>query len=181
MYIFKYYHVNSMLSEKLLHNFKYFKLTILLGFFSPLNSTIIFKMNYYHVLPAVSIYQTMRFPLLLLSFILLFFFPLLQYSYFYSHLHPHKLILFVSNEDWNKIHKRFQKQRPGAGSWVPPDSRHVLLLVCSISPCLPCRGAAAQPSSTQGLSHTWNPHLPLRGVSSPSTRLSAQAPLQKPI
>lgn len=79
LYIFKSYHVNSMLSEKLLHNFKYLKFTILLWFFSPLKSTVIFKMDYCHVLPTFyipNIFTPSFYSFILLSFAVVLIFLL---------------------------------------------------------------------------------------------------------
>lgn len=46
IYIFKSYRVNSITSEKLLHNFKYFTLTILLwGFFYLLKAQLFLKLT----------------------------------------------------------------------------------------------------------------------------------------
>lgn len=90
----------------------------------------------------------------------------------YTHSLPHKIILLLLSEYWNRIHKFFKKQRPepGTGSQVPPtlDYRYVLSPVCSVSPSITCpRGCSIAQAVHRVLSHTLNPCCPLCGWALP--------------
>lgn len=127
-------------------------------------------MHYCHVLPTVSIYHTMEFPFLLTYFMPLFFFPLLQYSCFYSHLHPHKLCPVKTRTRY--INTCSSKgQNLGLGLSVPSPG----LQTHFPCPCIPCPCSTAQ-QHTGPFPHM-KPTPPTMWVSSPSTRLSAQTPL----
>jgi len=121
-------------------------------------------MRYCNVLSVASTYQTMGLP---------FFYSLLCCSthvltLIYTHPLPHKRILFLSSEYWNKICKLFKKQRPEptAGSCMPPalNYRYVIFLVCPVSPSITCpHGHSTAQAVQRVLSHMLNPRHPLGG------------------